>query len=165
MISIRRSRLPSSADAARGPGRLARLEMAVHLPGPGRRQRQPAGRPGRHAGSLRADLGERDERLLRPAARQHDLHDERHGDAAEPAGRSSRASSAACRRISAATDSPTCISRSRAVPPADLPPGSTATRSAGPALDARQLRGAARSRASTCAPFTYRDGRRRICSR
>ena len=30
--------------------------------------------------------GERDERVLHPAARQHDLHDERHDDAAQPAG-------------------------------------------------------------------------------
>ena len=43
-------------------------------------------RSGRRAAAFLADLGERDERLLHPAARQHDLHDERHDDAAEPAG-------------------------------------------------------------------------------
>ena len=42
----------------------------------------PAGTPVHFS----ADLGQRDERVLRPAARQHDLHDERHGDAAVPAG-------------------------------------------------------------------------------
>ena len=42
----------------------------------------PAGVP--H--SFLPDVGKRDERLLRPAARQHDLHDERHDDAVEPAG-------------------------------------------------------------------------------
>ena len=71
--------LAGADHAARGPGRLARLEVAVHLPRPGRRQRQPAGRAGRRAGAFPADLGQRDERVLRPAARQHDLHDERHG--------------------------------------------------------------------------------------
>ena len=34
--------------------------------------------PGGRAAALLAHLGERDERLLRAAARQHDLHDERH---------------------------------------------------------------------------------------
>ena len=69
-------------------GRLARLEMAVHLPGAGRRERQPARRAGRRARAFSADLGQRDERVLRAAARQPDLHDERHDDAAQPAGRS-----------------------------------------------------------------------------
>ncbi len=76
--------------AARRPGRVARLEMAVHLPRPACREREPAGDPGRRAGALLPDLGERDERVLRAAARQHDLHDERHGDAAEPARRQPR---------------------------------------------------------------------------
>ena len=48
-------RLASQADRRRG--RVARLEMAVHLPGAGHRQRQPARRPGRHADPLPADLG------------------------------------------------------------------------------------------------------------
>ena len=43
-----------------------------------------------------ADLGERDERLLHPATRQHDLHDERHGDAAQPARRRTPARFSAC---------------------------------------------------------------------
>ena len=38
---------------------------------------------GRRAAESRADFGERDERVLHPAARQHDLHHERHGHAAE----------------------------------------------------------------------------------
>ena len=49
-----------------------------------------ARRPGRRAAQVLADLGERDERLLRPAARQHDLHDERHGDAASICARTCR---------------------------------------------------------------------------
>ena len=76
-----------------------------------------------------ADLGERDERVLRPAARQHDLHDERHDDAAEPAGRSGRAPSTACRRISAATASPDMhFDVRRGAAGAISPPGSTTTR-------------------------------------
>ena len=82
--------LASKDAAARDPGRLARLEVAVHLSRPACRERQPARHAGRRAGPLLAHLGERDERLLRAAARQHDLHDERHGDAAEPAGRRAR---------------------------------------------------------------------------
>ena len=46
-----------------------------------------AGRAGRRAAPLHAHLGQRDERVLRAAARQHDLHDERHDDAAASAGR------------------------------------------------------------------------------
>ena len=41
--------LPSKDSAARGPGRIARLEVAVHLPGPGCREREPAGRSRRRA--------------------------------------------------------------------------------------------------------------------
>ena len=44
--------LVSTGQAGQGRGRLARLEMAVHLPRPGHRDRQPTGRPGRHAGQL-----------------------------------------------------------------------------------------------------------------
>ena len=72
--------------AARGPGGLARLEVAVHLSGPARREREPACDPRRRSRSFPADLGQRHERILHPATRQHDLHDERDGDAAEPAG-------------------------------------------------------------------------------
>ena len=49
--------LASNDSAARGPGRLARLEMAVHLPGAACRERQPAGGAGRRAGPFLADLG------------------------------------------------------------------------------------------------------------
>ena len=44
--------------------------------------RQQRDRAGRRAPAFPADLGERDERLLHSAARQHDLHHERHGDSA-----------------------------------------------------------------------------------
>ena len=37
--------------------------------------------PGRRAGAFLAHLRQRHERVLRPAARRDDLHDERHGDA------------------------------------------------------------------------------------
>ena len=82
--------LPSASATATAP-----LEVQVVsldwkwlfiYPEPGHRQRQPAGDPRRHAGAFLADLRQRDERLLHPAARQHDLHDERHDHAAEPAG-------------------------------------------------------------------------------
>ena len=49
--------------------------------------RQQARRAGRHARAFLADLGERDECVFHPAARQHDLHHERHDDPAQPAGR------------------------------------------------------------------------------
>ena len=61
--------------------------MAVHLPRPGHRERQPADHPGRRAGQLRADLLGRDEQLLRAAARRPDLHHGGNGDAPSPAGR------------------------------------------------------------------------------
>ena len=76
--------------AAQGPGRVARLEMAVHLPRPQHRNREPPRHSRRRSGPLHADVGERDERLLRTEARQHDLHDEPHGDAALPECRSAR---------------------------------------------------------------------------
>ena len=56
-------------------------------PHEGRREREPARRAGGRAAALLAHLGERLERLLRAAARQHDLHDERHADPDEPSGR------------------------------------------------------------------------------
>ena len=51
---------------------------------------------------------------------------------------------------SAATASPTCISRSRAVPATSSPPGSKATRGVGPTLDAPTY--AALARQSTNVP-------------
>ena len=78
--------LKSAKPAAQGRGRLARLEMAVHLPRPGHRDGQPAGRSGRHAGQFPADLGDRLERLLRPADGDDDLHHAADDDAPEPAG-------------------------------------------------------------------------------
>src|SRR3984957_835955 len=60
--------------------------MAVHLSGPGHRERQSPDHPGGHAGELRADLGGSDEQLLRAAAGQPDLHHARDGDEACVAG-------------------------------------------------------------------------------
>ena len=45
--------------AGQGRRRLARLEMAVHLPRSGHCDGQPAGRPGGHSGQFPADLGDR----------------------------------------------------------------------------------------------------------
>ena len=86
--SIPRGRCASKDQPLEIAGRLARLEMAVHLPRPGQSPASTSwsSRPATPV-HFCADLGQRDERLLRAAARQHDLHDERHGDAAEPAGR------------------------------------------------------------------------------
>ena len=75
-----------NGQACQRSGRLARLEMAVHLSRAGDRERQQAGRTGRHADQLRADLIERDEQLLRASAREPDLHHVRNGDAPPPAG-------------------------------------------------------------------------------
>ena len=99
---------PPQADrlcgqARQGSGRLARLEMAVHLSRAGHRERQSTDHPGRHAGQLRADLLGRDEQLLRAAARRPDLHHGRDGDAPSPAGRPCRNLSRECRPITAAT--------------------------------------------------------------
>ena len=110
--SIPPRRSQGTGSPVTDPGRVARLEMAVHLSGPADRDRQHADRAGRRAAAFRADLGKRDERVLHPAARQHDLHHERHGDAAQSARRPGRRSIRACRRISAATAFPTCCSTS-----------------------------------------------------
>ena len=69
-------------EAARHPGRVARLEMAVHLPRARHRQRQPSVGAGRHATTLHHHLGRRHEQLLRAAARQPDLRHGRHDNAA-----------------------------------------------------------------------------------
>ncbi len=73
-------------EAARGRGRLARLEVAVPLSRGAGREPQPAGDPGRPAGPTPPHLGERVERVLRARARLDDLHDERDGDPAQPRG-------------------------------------------------------------------------------
>ena len=86
--------------------------MAVHLSRPGHRDGQPAGRSGRHAGQLPADLRDRLERLLRPADGHDDLHHAADDDPPEPAGRPAGRLSRACPRISAATASRACSSRS-----------------------------------------------------
>ena len=56
--------------------------MAVHLPGPAGRQRQPARGAGGRAAELPAHFGHRHEQLFRAAARQPDLRDGRDGDRA-----------------------------------------------------------------------------------
>ena len=86
-------------QAAQRRGGLARLEMAVHLPGSGHRERQPPGRAGGHADQLPPDIGDGDEQLLRAAAWQPDLRHGGHGDAAEPAGRQARHLSGAVRPV------------------------------------------------------------------
>ena len=73
--------------AAQRSGRVARLEVAVHLPRSARRQRQSPGDPRRRSDPLFADLGKRDDRFLHPSARQHDLHHEPHAHAALPRSR------------------------------------------------------------------------------
>ena len=66
-------------QAAGGTGRLARLEVALHLSGTGRRKHQRTGSPGRPAAAFHFDFIVGDERFLRAPARQHDQHHERHG--------------------------------------------------------------------------------------
>ena len=102
------------------------------------RQRQRARRAGRRAAAASADLGQRDDGVLRAATGQHDLHDERHDVAAQPARRPGRRLSAASPRISAATAFPTCSFDARAVSPEDFAPGRRAP-SGPPAFDARRL--------------------------
>ncbi len=121
-----------------------------------RRQREPPGHSRRRAGPLRADIGERDERLLRPAARQHDLHDERHDDAAQSARRRARHLRTACRATTAATASPTCISTWRHCRRTASPPGSRRRASNGPTLTAQSYADLAKQSVNV-APFTYRD--------
>ena len=85
-----RKPIASTVKALQGPGRLARLEMAVHLSRPRRRERQSTDHSRWHAGQLRADLLGRDEQLLRAAARQPDLHHGGNGHPSSSAGRPSR---------------------------------------------------------------------------
>ena len=47
------------------------------------RDRQHADGAGRRAAAFRADIRQRDDHVLHPTVRQHDLHHERHGDAAQ----------------------------------------------------------------------------------
>ena len=145
--------LASAHEAARHPGRVARLEVAVHLPRAGRRQRQPARRAGRHAAALHAHLGKRHEQLLRAAARQPDLHHGRHDDAAPPAGRPARHLSRPVARSSAATASPTCASTSWRCRAERFDAWVAQRRAAPAARSTRDLRsaGAAEHRPSRCA--------------
>ena len=61
------------------------VEVAVHLSEPRRRERQPACGSRRRTHSLLPHVSKCDECFLHTAARQHDLHDERHDNAVEPA--------------------------------------------------------------------------------
>jgi len=76
--------------AARDPGRFAGLEVALYLSEPACGERESTCGTRRRPNSFLADFGERDECVLHPAARQHDLHNERHDDAVEPARRYAR---------------------------------------------------------------------------
>ena len=78
---------PLGQEADPGSGRVARLEMAVHLPRTARRRGQPARRTRRYTDPVPPDLEQRLELVLRPRPRQHDLHDARDGHPAQPAGR------------------------------------------------------------------------------
>jgi len=74
-----RTRHPSSA------GRLAGLEVALHLSEPGSRERQPACSARRHAHSLLLTSASVMNAFFIPQLGSHDLHDERNDDAVEPA--------------------------------------------------------------------------------
>ena len=131
--------------------------MAVHLPRPADRERQPADHAGRRAGPFLADLGQRHERVLRPAARQHDLHDERHDDAAEPAGRRAGHFPRPVQRITAATafsDMHFDVRARRRQRTSR--PGSQATRQGGRVARRRQLRRARQAEHATSRRSTYR---------
>ena len=104
--------IASSDEASQGSGRLARLEMAVHLSRAGHRERQSSDDSGRHAGQLRTDFLGRHEQLLRAAARRPDLHHGRNGDAPATCGPTIPGRIAGCRRITAARASPICTSTS-----------------------------------------------------
>ncbi len=67
------------------PGRLARLEVAIYLSRSASRLAQLVDGAGRLAASFRVDVRQRDECVFRAVTRQHDLHDERHGDASRAA--------------------------------------------------------------------------------
>ena len=83
-----------------------------------------------------ADVGERDERVLHPATRQHDLHDERHDDAAEPARRRARHVPRPVEPFQRRRLLRTCISRCRPCRRSEFATWIEATRNAGPTLDA-----------------------------
>ena len=82
-----RKPIVSTVKPAASPGRLARLEMALHLSRSGRRQRQSTDHSRRDADQSGADLIGRDEQLLRAAAWQPDLH---HGGNDHPSSPASR---------------------------------------------------------------------------
>ena len=80
-----RAPIPAKADPLRVDVVALDWKWLFIYPRPGHRGRQSAGHPGRNTGSISAHLGDRDEFLLRAAARQPDLHDERHDHAPPPA--------------------------------------------------------------------------------
>ena len=115
-------------QARQRSGRLARLEMAVHLSRPRDCDRQSADHSRGHANQLRTDVFRRHEQLLCAAARRPDLHHGRDGDAPLSAGRPYRNLSVECRQITAARDFPTCSFNVDAVPPEKFAQWVAATR-------------------------------------
>ena len=150
-----RKPIASARQARQGSGRLARLEMAVHLPRPGHRERQSTDHPGRHAGQLRADLLGRDEQLLRAAARQPDLHHGRNGDAPSPAGRPSRNLPRAVGQVQRRRLCRHALHRRCGAGRERSRSGWTQRASAGPVLDAQAYADLAKP-SEAVAPFTYR---------
>ena len=120
----------------------------------GRREREPARRARRRAAALLAHLGERLERLLRAAARQHDLHDERHAHPAVPACRRARARFRGMSAHFSGDGFSDMHFPVRSCAPTSSPPGSRSTRGAGPTLDAASYAALARQSA-TLPPSTY----------
>ena len=90
---------------------------------------------------FRTDLRQRDERVLHPAIRQHDLHHERHDDPARSCAPMRSAAIRACRRISAATVFPTCCSTSMWCRRTSFPNWATKTAHGDNALNADSLQG------------------------
>ena len=74
---------PRPAQTSDNSGGIARLEIAVYLPRPAHCDHQYAYSSQRRAAAIPAHLGKRDECVLYPAIRQHDLHDERHDHPAQ----------------------------------------------------------------------------------
>ena len=149
-----RKPIASTVETGQGSGRLARLEMAVHLPRPGHRERQSTDHPRRHAGQLRADLLGRDEQLLRAAARQPDLHHGGNGDAPSPAGGPSWNLPGTVGPVQRRWFCRYALQR-RGGARRGFAQWVAATRSAGPVLDAQAYADLAKP-SKAVAPFTYR---------
>ena len=143
--------------AARGPGRLSRLEMAVHLPRAARRQRQSSRHSRRRPGAFYPHLRQRDERLLHPRPRQHDLHDEPHGHQPQPGRRQAWGVPRRVAPCSAGMVLPTCILTSRPSRRTSSKPGSMRRATTSARRSTRTPTRISRSRASTSRRFVYSD--------